>query len=315
MPTTLRCASSRCGRLLGRAAAHLPGIDAGTALVIGANVFALVAGMLIHVLVLDETGDDVLAARSVRLLALAPPSFVLVLAYSEALYLCLVIAVFLLADRQRWCSAAAVGFLAGLTRPVAALLAPAVAFAAWQNRRHDDSHESTRSPWITRRTRGPVANAAAGSAILAPLAGVATFVAWSSVALGDRTAPLERQRELRGDLAEPVSRMVRAAWRGAHGDTGELLHFMAAVVLVSLAVYAFGVLSRPLWIYGALSVVVLIAAQNLNSLERYAISAFPLVVAAAIAGDHPWLERWVINASSAAMVCLTMLAMHGVYVP
>ena len=300
--------------LLGRAVANLPGIDAGAALIILANVLALAAGTLIHVLVLDETGDEILASRTVRLLALAPPSFVLVLAYSEALYLCLAIAVFLLADRQRWWLAAAVGFLAGLTRPVAVLLAPALALAAWQNRWLDRSDDVER-PWVTRRARGPAANIAATAAVLSPLAGAATFVVWAGSALGDRFAPFERQRELRGDFAEPVSRMVRAAWRGIHGDTGELLHFMAAVALVTLAVYAVTVVSRPLALYGALSVVALISAQNLNSLERYAIAAFPLVIAAAIASDHPWLERWVLNASSAAMACLTILALHGVYVP
>ena len=57
--------------LLGRAAALLPGVSAGAALVVVANVAALAAGVLLYRLVLDETDDRVLARGCVRLLALA----------------------------------------------------------------------------------------------------------------------------------------------------------------------------------------------------------------------------------------------------
>lgn len=281
--------------LLGRAASWLPGLDAGVALVILANVLALAAGMLLHRLVMDETGDAALARRAVRLLALAPPSFVLVLAYSEALFLTLALSVFLLAGRGRWWAAAAAGYLAGLTRPVGALLALPMALTAWQH-----------------RDRSRVGGAAAA---LAPIAGAATFVVWAQTALGDGTAPLDRQRELRGEITEPVSRLVRGLWRGAHGDTGELLHFLAAAALVALAVVAARRLSRPLALYAVPSVVLLLAAENLNSLERYALGAFPLVIAAALVSRHRRLDRWIVGAAGAGMVCLTTLAFHGVYVP
>ncbi len=281
--------------LLGRVASWLPGVGAGAGLVIIANAAALAAGVLLYRLVVDETGDTRLARRAVRLLALAPPSFVLVLAYTEALYLTLALSVFLLARRGNWWAAAATGYLAGLTRPVGALLVLPVAALAWPDR--------------SRRRVGAVAAAAA------PLAGAATFVLWAQGALGDASAPLDRQRELRGDFVDPVSRLVRGAWRGAHGDTGELLHFLAAVVLVALAVVAARRLGRPMALYAVPSLVLLLAAENLNSLERYALSAFPLVIAAAIVSRHRWLDRWIVGASGAGMVCLTTLAFHGVYVP
>ena len=281
--------------VLGRAASWMPGIGAGVALVILANAAALAAGVLLHRLVTEETGDQLLARRAVRLLALAPPSFVLVLAYSEALYLTLALSMFLLARHKRWWTAAAAGYLAGLTRPVGALLAVPAAAMAWPERPH--------------RRAGTLA------AVAAPLAGAATFGLWAQGALGDAAAPLDRQRDLRGDLVDPVSRLVRGAWRGAHGDTGELLHFLAAVVLIALAVVVARRLSRPMALYTAISLVLLLAAENLNSLERYALSAFPLVIAAAMVSRHRWLDRWIVGASGAGMVCLTTLAFHGVYVP
>ena len=281
--------------LLGRAASWIPGVGAGVALVVMANATALAAGVLMHRLVVSETGDPRLARRAVRLLALAPPSFVLVLAYSEALYLTLALSMFLLARRHRWWAAAAVGYLAGLTRPVGALLAVPAAVMAWPQR--------------SQRRVGAIA------AVVAPLAGTATFCLWSLGALGDAFAPFDRQRELRGDLVEPVSRLVRGAWRGAHGDTGELLHFLAAVALIALAVVAARRLSRPMALYAVVSLALLLAAENLNSLERYALSAFPLVIAAAMVSRHRRLDRWVVGAAGAGMVCLTTLALHGVYVP
>ena len=260
-----------------------------------ANAAALAAGVLLHRLVVSETGDQRLARRAVRLLALAPPSFVLVLAYSEALYLTLAFSMFLLARRQRWWAAAAVGYLAGLTRPVGALLAVPAAVMAWPER--------------SQRRVGALA------AVVAPLAGAATFGLWAQGALGDASAPFDRQRELRGDLVEPVSRLVRGAWRGARGDTGELLHFLAAIALIALAVVAARRLSRPLALYAVISLALLLAAENLNSLERYALSAFPLMIAAAMVSRHRWLDRWIVGAAGAGMVCLATLAFHGVYVP
>ena len=153
------------------------------------------------------------------------------------------------------------------------------------------------------------------AAALAPIAGAATFVVWAQAELGDGTAPLDRQRELRGEITEPVSRLVRGLWRGAHGDTGELLHFLAAVALVALAVVTARRLSRPMALYAVPSVVLLMAAENLNSLERYALGAFPLVIAAALVSRHRRLDRWIVGAAGAGMVCLTTLAFHGVYVP
>ena len=281
--------------LLGRAASWLPGVGAGAALVILANAAALAAGVLLHRLVVDETGDWRLARRAVRVLALAPPSFVLVMAYTEALYLTLAFSVFLLARQKRWWAAAATGYLAGLTRPVGALLALPVAALGGPDR--------------------SLRRAGALAATIAPLAGAATFVIWAQGALGDASAPFDQQRELRGDLVDPVSRLVRGAWRGAHGDTGELLHFLAAVGLVALAVSVARRLSRPMAAYALPSLALLLAAENLNSLERYALGAFPLVIAAAMVSRHRWLDRWIVGALGAGMVCLTTLAFHGVYVP
>jgi hypothetical protein len=258
-------------------------------------VLALVAGVLLYRLVIDETGDPRLARRSVRLLALFPPAFVFVLAYSEALYLVLAIGVFLAIRRSSWGWAIAAGYLAGLTRPVAILLSLPVAVSAWRGGRH--------------------VTAASLAAVVAPVAGAATFLVWSEIALDDWSAPIDQQRMLRGGAAEPTSRLVRAAWRGANGDQGELFHFLAAVLLITLTVVVVRRMSLPLAVYTVPSALVLISADNLNSMERYAISVFPVIIAAALVSRHRTFDRWLTTASAAGLVCLTTLALNGVMVP
>ena len=264
------------------------------ALVVLANLFALTAGMLLHRLTLQETGNEGVARRTVRLFALFPPAFVFVLGYSEALYLTLAIGFVLAARSRRWMVTAALGYLAGLTRPVAGFLSLAAAVNAWRSDR--------RSP------------AALLAVISAPL-GSLTFLIWSAEALGDWRAPIDAQRELRGDLAEPITRLIGAFVDGVQGDEGELFHGLAGVALIVAMVVMVRRLSPDLWVYAVPSTVLLIAADNLNSMQRYALSVFPIVIAAAIITRHSSLQRWLPTASAVAMVCLTMLTLNGVYVP
>jgi hypothetical protein len=207
----------------------------------------------------------------------------------------LAIGVFLAIRRSRWGWAIAAGYLAGLTRPVAILLSLPVAVSAWRGGRH--------------------VTAASLAAVVAPVAGAATFLVWSEIALDDWSAPIDQQRTLRGGAAEPTSRLVRAAWRGANGDQGELFHFLAAVLLITLTVVVVRRMSLPLAVYTVPSALVLISADNLNSMERYAISAFPVVIAAALVSRHRTFDRWLTTASAAGLVCLTTLALNGVMVP
>ena len=280
--------------LLGRVMGGLTGIDEGLVLVVLANAGALAAGVLLHRLVVEETGDLDLARRAVRLLALAPPSFVLVLGYSEAMYITLVTAAFLLARQRAWWAAAGAGYLAGLTRPVGALLTLPVI------------HEVI----ADRAQRRPGALAAA----VAPAAGAATFLAWAGLALDDASAPIDRQQELRG-WSEPVSRLVRAAYRGIRGDEGELFHFLAAAIAVGLTAVVVRRLGRPMALYCGANVLVILGADNLNSLERYCLAVFPLVIAAAVLSQHRRINGWAFTASAAGMVALTALALGGAYVP
>jgi len=264
------------------------------ALVVLANLLALVAGMFLYRLTVQETGDHGVARRTVRLFALFPPAFVLVLGYSEALYLCLAIGFVLTARARQWRVTVLLGFLAGLTRPVAGLLALPAAVRAWQTDR-----------------RSPTALLAVVSAPLGTLG----FLIWSEREQGGWKAPIDAQRELRGEITEPVSRLFRALVDGVGGDEGELFHGLAALILIALAVYVVKKMSTDLWVYAVPSTLLLVSADNLNSMERYALSVFPLVIAAAMISRNERLDRWLPTASAVALTVVTTLALNGVYVP
>lgn len=277
------------GRVLGAVADR-----SDIALVVAANLFALVAGMLMHRLALQETDDPQTSRHVVRVFSLFPSAFVLVLGYSEALFLTLGIGFILCARSRNWWATALLGFAAGLTRPVGALLAlPAAVRVARGDPRSPNA-------WL--------------AAVSAPL-GTACFLGWAERTQGGWSVPIEAQTELRGSTVEPVTRIVRALIDGARGDAGELLHGGAAVILVILLVVSIRRLSTDLWVYAVASTVLLFAAENLNSMERYALAVFPLVITAGIVSSAPMLRRWLPTASAVAMTALTILALNGAYVP
>lgn len=263
------------------------------ALVVLANVLALVAATLLYRLTVQETSDHELARRTVRLFSLFPPAFVLILGYSEALYLSLAIGLVLSARARRWTTAAALGFLAGLTRPVAALLAFAALVHGWKDR------------------RSPMAWVAVASAPL----GTLTFLVWAERYDDGWRAPIDAQRDLRGEITEPISRLVGGLIDGLRGDEGELFHTVAAIGVIVLAVVVIRRLSADLAVYTALSTLLLVSADNLNSMERYALSVFPLVIAAGMLSRHRLLDRWLPTASAVGLTAVTTLALNGVYVP
>ena len=266
------------------------------ALVIAANLLALVAGVLVYRLAMQETDDPEVSRHAVRIFSLFPSAFVLVLGYSEALFLTLALGFVLSARSRNWTAAAVLGFLAGLTRPVGGLLALLALVRALSS----DRDRSSLPAWL--------------AVVSAPL-GTLTFLVWAESAQGGWRVPIEAQEELRGAVREPVTRIITALVDGVQGDSGELLHGAAAVVLVFLLVVTVRKLSTDLWVYSIPSTLLLFAAENLNSMERYALAVFPLVLAAGIVSHASLLRRWLPAASGVALTVLTILALNGVYVP
>lgn len=263
---------------------------------------SLVFLVLLARLVRLETGDGDLARRSVWLACVVPPALVLVLGYSEALLMALGAASFLGWRTRRWEGAAVAGYLAGLARPLGVLLAvPAAVEAA--------------RAWPTSTTRD---RARALLAAAAPVAGLFTYLAWVGRRTGDLLDPLHIQEDpsLRGGFSDPFSTLWRTGRALTGGDAlGTGLHLPWALLFVVLVVVVARRLPASYGAYAAVGLVVALSGHNVDSLERYALTAFPIVVGGAMLLRRPAAERAVLVLAGAGFVGYATLTFLGAFVP
>jgi Mannosyltransferase (PIG-V) len=286
--------------LLGRALGVVMVGREDIALVVIANALAFVAALLFHRLALLEGCDVRTATRAAWLLALFPASFVLVWAYSEPVLLVASIGCFLAMRQRRWLPAAALGLLAATSRPIGVLLVVPLVIEAWR-------------AWRDERPRGRLL---AALAVVAPAVGVSVFLLWSHTARGDAWLPLSEQQALRGDAVDPFSRLLDGVGE-LFGDDAltDGLHVLVALGLIVLLALCARLLPMSYTAYSAVLLAVALAAENLNSIERYALGAFPLVLSLAIVSRREVSERVVLIGSGGLLVALTCLAWFGAYVP
>lgn len=286
------------GRVFGEV---LPG-GAATGLVVVANVAALVAAVLLHRLVLHEGGSSDRASASVWLLALVPAAAVLVLAYTEALFLALSIGAFLALRRGHWLVVAALGILAGLCRPSGVVLVLPIAIEAVRGLREAGFGERL----------------ARLAACASPAAGTGLYLGWVGARYGDPLLPLEVQGEgdLRGAWVDPVSRIARAvAAAPEEGFLGEALHLPWIALFLGLTVVVGRRLPAAYTAYTVGILLLALSATSLGSFERYGLTAFPLAIAAASLLRPGAVERAVLAGLAAATAAYTSMVLLGVFVP
>jgi hypothetical protein len=287
---------------LARALAPVFGGIVNVALLVLANAPALLLGALLVRLVRREGFDGPAAERAAWFVALVPSAFVLVFAYSEAISGCLAVATFLALRSKRWWSAAAGGFLSGLTRPSGALLAVPALVEAVRGARHLSAGDAV----------------ARLAAVAAPVAGVGAYLAWVGVRFGTPTLPLQIQQRswLRGGFMNPLVafwRAGRAAFAGHFGGNG--VHFPLLVVAVVLVIVVCVRWPASYGAYAVVTLVVALSARRLGSVERYCFSAFPLVLAIVSLTRSRRVELGALVASGACMAAFATLALVGLYVP
>ena len=269
-------------------------------LVLFANVTAVIAAVVIRRLVLAERGDEQLANRAGIALTLFPTAFVLVWAYSEALFLAAAIGFVFAIRRSRWWVAIVLGLIAGATRPLGALL---VGFAAI---------ELVRS-W---RSSTPADRSLGLAAVASPVVGTAGWLWWAQSRTGDLFFPFTSQSDLRGDTVNPLLRLIRGVGELFGTEAlGDGLHLPFALAFVALVIVVFRRWPVSYGVYALGVLVVALAAENLNSLERYALNAFPIVLAIAGLCSTPWRQRAAVVVGLGGIAALSCLAWMGTYVP
>ncbi len=278
------------------------GVPAKAAVLIVSNVSALVAGVLIYLLARREGRDAALATRAAWFLALAPAAFVLVMGYTEGTTLALAIGMFLALRSQRWWIAAGLGVLAGLTRPSGFLLAiPALIEAA-------------------RGFRGLSIKAYVGraAAVVGPGVGTLLYLLWVGHQFGDMWLPYSIQTESsrRGSFTNPVDTIRHALHGLFNGHTvGTGLHVPWLILVIVLLVVCFRTWPASYSVFAAVSILSAVVSSNLDSFERYALAAFPLVLVVAALTKDRRVERAVLVLSGAGMTVYALLAFFHAYVP
>ncbi len=122
-----------------------------------------------------------MARRAVWLIMLAPPAFVFVMGYSEALLVLLAVAFFVNIRRGNWWWAGLFGYLAGTARPVGCLLAVPAVIEVIRSWRTDG--------WG--RWTGKVV------AIVSSVAGTVTYLGWVSAQFGEDSSSHSRSNSNR----------------------------------------------------------------------------------------------------------------------
>ncbi len=260
--------------LLTHALAWVPGLGDGPALVLLANAAALAATAMLFTLVRREAGTAV-ARRTVWIFSLLPAAFVLVMGYAEPVLLVFAVGCFLAlrpppgaGARPHFVLAGALAFAGALTRPIGVLLALAVVA------------ELVR--WWPRLGR---AERVAGiGATAAPFVAVVAFLAWAKHVVGDWWAPLrvQLQGSHHGGLSDPFTTMYHDARGVLHHHVGTALHLPWVLVALALLIVCWRRLPAPYTLFAAAVLATAVAGSNLDSFERYALSAFPLSIAAAL---------------------------------
>lgn len=269
-------------------------------LLILAKVSVLIAAVLLYRLVVHETQDSQLGTLAVWSLFLFPGAFVLTWAYSEPLFLALTIGALYALRTRRFALVIVLGLLAGLCRPLGIALVPAAlieGYRGWDV-----------APWRDRLVRlGAVASSGVGMLL---------YLAYCGIYYDDFWAPLTIQDKMRSN-GDPISRLVELGHQLLGADAMKSgLHVPFVIGFTIL----FVIVARklPLSYAGFVVVIALLtlSAENLNSLERYGMNAFPLAIAMAMLIRRDERVQWAtFSIFGATFLGLTALALSASYVP
>jgi hypothetical protein len=242
-------------------------------------------------------------------LSLVPAAFVLVMGYAESLLLVFALGCFLALRppatspdaRPHFAVAGALAFAAALTRPIGVLLFLAVA--------------SELVRWWQRLGRSE--RAAGLGAAAAPFAGLLVFLAWSKHTVHDWWAPLrvQLQGSHHGGLSDPFVTLYDDARGALHHHVGTALHVPWVLLALAMLIVCWRRLPAPYTLFAAATLAVALSGANLDSFERYALSAFPLSIAAALLLAQSQVQRLVLTLLSAGLAGYALLAFLNMSVP
>jgi Mannosyltransferase (PIG-V) len=266
-----------------------------------ANVCALGLGLALYRLVLRETGRDDVARLSVWLLLLSPAAVPLVMGFSESLGLLALVLAFLCLRTRRWLAAAVCAAVLGATWSVGIIAVPALLVEAARGARQ--------AGWGERLQRLGV--------VVAPIIGAGAYLVWVQATIGDAR---QRVFAVQVDVydrsfRDPVVRVWDAGYDLFFGHHASGVPFPWALLCIALTVVVARRLPAGYTVLCASVLLLALSSDNIDSFERYALRAFPLVIAGALLLRSE-RSRWlVLSGSAAGLLAYGLVTFVGANVP
>jgi hypothetical protein len=266
-------------------AAAATGLSTPAAGFVVSNLAYLASLIVLFLLTAAELGERN-ARWATAFFAAMPTSFFFLAPYSESLFLLLTLLAFLWARRSRWGRTSGAAFLAGLTRPMAIALVPAL--------------------WLLRRER-PTARRVSTLAIAAPFVGVVSFLGWWGISRGDPLAPFHAQKYWGRDVVFAPVTVIRgsifallAAVRGTRPDL--VVDGVLVACIVASAVLAVRRLPSGYVAYIWTSLVIPLSfawpSRPFLSVPRFACVLFPIA----------WTWVRILRTGSRMVMAIALLA-------
>ncbi len=280
---------------------------------------ALLAGLLISHLaglvmlvvlyqLVREDFDEECAQRTILYLSLFPTAFFFAAAYTESLFLCLILLSFYNMRHGQWWLAALFGFFASLTRSAGVFLLLPFCYEYLCH---------CQFQW--KKIRISVM-----SAVLIP-AGVGVFSLYCYMRFGDILAFSHAEAHWGRQLAVPWWGIENAlltvvgnhplSWPALHTllDLGPTLFILALIILSMIGPWRF---PRTYWSYCLYAAIVYLfillfpvnwAAYPITSYGRYMLGVFPAFIVLAKLGKYRLINLTYLMVSGSTLVCLLML--------
>jgi hypothetical protein len=249
----------------------------------------------------EQFGDDA-ARTTVVLLCLSPFAYFFNAAYTESLFMLLVVAALMLASKNRWIAAGLVAGLATATRLVGLALIPALLLLAY--RRKASLLDTVTSIGLS-------------------CYGVFAFGVYSAIKEGNPFEYFSAQSEW-GGWSEHVRRyaelFVKHPRETVNGDPLNLVILLNVILLIVALIWLPAVWRRcdPGVALFTMLIVVVQGIMTWVSLGRYLLPAIGIYFVAgrwlADPRRSPWTREWITAASVITLTTLTILFAHGFWV-
>lgn len=222
------------------------------------------------------------ARRAVVITILFPTAFFFFTAYSESLFLLLSLLCFDALERERWAWAGFFAFLGILTRLQGIALFVPLAYFAWKT--------------VRAERKIPFAQI---MMLALPVAAGAYYLLLRAAVGGENVLPTN-EPQLNAHLAPPWDNVFYAIQTIAAGKflIADVLNLVVTALAIFVLVRGWNILPKSFALYGAATVLIVmlryVDTQPLNSMTRYVLTLFPLMMLLAYWSKNRWVERAVV---------------------